>query len=338
MPNFALSRLERLYTQVESTFGTIPNSTGTATVAASNACRLIKFDVANKAALIERPDKTGTRSKMVGVLGRKHATWSAEMSLAPNGVAGVVPDCDPLLQAIFGQASTIVADTSCTYSLVDAIKSLSMWSFRQPSTIDQRVIHGAVAQEMTIEAGADVAMIKFNGEGIWALEKNQFSVADVTQKGGLTAFPSEPGSPVTNGGMIVGFTGSIVVDGHTLVTLRTATVKVTTGNVTVKDTFGTYYPDSPEGDERNVSIDMSIYEDDSDGYADLMAISNDKTPVTITLTLGTVAGSICTVTLGSVQLQSPDHEEQRRYITNWSGSTAHGSTLALRDELSIAFT
>jgi hypothetical protein len=338
MSFFALSRLERLYLQLESTFGTIPNSSGTATLAGSNACRLVKGTFMPQVALIKRPDKTGTRSQLVGVLGRKYASWTIDMSLAPNGAAGVAPDCDPLLQGVFGQAPTVVSSTSVTYNLADTIPSLSMWSFRQPSTIEQRCTFGAVVQEMVLEAGPDVAMLKFSGDALWTLGANQFSVADTIQKGGLTSFPTEPSSPVTNGPMLVGFVGSIVIDSDTIVTLRTATMNMKTANVVIRDTFGTYYPTSAEGDERDFTLDCSIYEDDSAAYATMIAISEAKTPVTVVLTLGNVAGATVTTTLKNVQFAAPSQEEQRRYITNWSGSVAHATSVAVKDEAVMAWT
>jgi hypothetical protein len=44
-------------------------------------------------------------------LGRKIGRWNISLDLAANGTAGVVPDCDPILQAIFGQTATVGAGT-----------------------------------------------------------------------------------------------------------------------------------------------------------------------------------------------------------------------------------
>ncbi len=191
------------------------------------------------------------------------------------------------------------------YTLSDSIVSLAMWSFRQPSTIDQRVISGAVCTEANFSLGADVATCSFNGEGVWALGSNQFSVADATQKSGLTTFPTEPSSPTTNGGMIVGFTGKIAVNGYNLANLRTANVRLSTGNVVIKDNFGSYYGNSPEGDERSVGVSFSLYEDDSTAYANLIQIAHDKTACTIPLFMGTASGSIFGLILNGVQLTPP---------------------------------
>lgn len=377
-------------------------------MAGSNALRHTKFTCDNDVAVITRPDKTGSRSMLIGVKGRASAKWSYEGSLAPNGTLGTVPDADDYLQALMGQASTLlttnlaisgatnatpivlttatntlvngdlvsvagvtgntaangiwqvsaVSATSCTlvgsvgngaygsggtvkqsivYRLSDSIPSLSLWSFRQPSTLDQRVAFGAVAQEGTIALGDDVATMAFSGEAVWALSSNQFGAADSTQAGGLSAFPSEPGSPVTNGNMVAGFTGKIVANGGVLATMRTGQVRIQTGNTLVKDTFGTYYPSSLEGDERNVGLQFSVYEDDSTSYANLIAAANSKTPMNAVLQIGTVSGSICCIVVNNIQLASPTMEEQQRYIANFPESRAKASSITAKDEVSIWF-
>ncbi len=403
VPNYALSRLERLYLQVESTYGQVPNTTGTATLAGSNACRFVNAKFDNSVALIERPDKTGTRSMQIGVKGRSFSKWSSEMSIAPNGVAGTAPDMDPLLQMIFGQAggatsgtATITAASNaspivCTatntfanndvvfisgvtgnvaangvwllttvsgsaftlvgstgsgayvsggtasrvgykYTLSDSIISGALWSFRQPSTIEQRVTFGSVITEAQFDLGQDVAKCSFNGEALWSLQSDQFSGADLTQQGGLSAFPTEPVSPVTNGGIIAGFTGKIIVNGNAIGTIKTASVKVGTGNELIKDTFGTYYPTSVQGGERRVSVSFSVYEDDGAAFQNLITIAQAKTPVQIPLFLGTVSGSIFGLILNNVQLATPTRSENLRFMADFPESTAHGSSLTARDE------
>ena len=111
MPNYSFSRLERAYLQKQPTFGTIPNTSGTASVTNSNACRFIRMELQGDVALMERPDKTGTRSQEGMVTGRKSGRWSIEMSLAANGTSGTAPDCDPILVAMFGQTAAVGAGT-----------------------------------------------------------------------------------------------------------------------------------------------------------------------------------------------------------------------------------
>jgi hypothetical protein len=122
MANYSFSRLERAYLQKQPTFGTIPNASGTASVATnSNACRFIRMELQNDVALLERPDKTGTRSQEGMVGGRKAGRWSIEMSLAANGTSGTAPDCDPILVAMFGQTAAVGAGTYAIASSTAAL-------------------------------------------------------------------------------------------------------------------------------------------------------------------------------------------------------------------------
>ncbi len=337
MPNqYAISRQERIYLFSETTFGTIP------TVGNSNYCRTMPG--AGLTAVVNnypRPDKTGTRSQVIGVLGRKSATWSVSMSLAGNGAAGVVPDCAPILTALFGGAGVVSAGTSVTYSLADPspIPSFSMYSFRTPSTLTQRIVEGAVVAEATFNLGQNIATWSANGTGIWCLDTEHFSTADVTQKGGLGAFPSEPSTPVSNGQPSVGFTGSATFDGNVIAEIQTATLRVRTGNAVALDTFGSYYPVLAEGEQRSVGLAFTIYDNDGTGIKNLKAKAITQTPITITLVMGTISGNTWSWSLSNVQVAQPSYDDSRnRYMCVFPESLAHASSIAVRDELSLVIT
>lgn len=119
-PQFSFSRVERAYLQQQPTFGTIPNTSATATVGNSNACRFMHLELQNEVALLERPDKTGTRSQEGMTSGRKMGRWSFEASLHANGTPGTVPDYDPILYAIFGQTAAVGTGTQTITSSTDA--------------------------------------------------------------------------------------------------------------------------------------------------------------------------------------------------------------------------
>ena len=352
--SYALSRLERIYLQVMSQYGTIPNTSGTATLAASNACRFIKCALDPDVAVIPRQDKTGTRSRTAGQAGRKFGKWSLEMSLAPNGVAGTKPDCDPVLQGLFGQAGQVTTATSgngfptgtdvtdgasaVKYALSDSIVPFALWSFRQPSTIDQRVGHGCSVDRAVFQLGQDgLATWSAEGECKWVLSSNQFANATTDMKAGLTSFPAEPSSPVTSGNGIVGFTGKVILNGTPLATIRTANITIGSGNQQVKDTFGSFHPSEIEGDQRNVSTSFSLFEDDSAAFASLIQVANEKTAITNVYQLGTVPGSMVVIVVKGIQLVAPTREEQRRFIANFPDSPASGSSVSAKDEVTIWF-
>jgi len=426
MANYSFSRLERAYLQAQPTFGTIPNTTGTATLTGSNACRFMKMELQNEVALLERPDKTGTRSQEGMVSGRKIGRWSIEMSVAANGTPGTLPDCDPILQAIFGQtaavgsgSATISSSTdatpivvSCgvahgitsgalevvtvaghltntnangtflayasdaetlsligsvgngngagsagtvsraklTYTFVDAISQFTLWSFRTPATLDQRVGNTCLVAEATFNLNQDVATWQANGDCLWVLRSKDFATADVQQAGGLLAFPSEPAVPVTNGTIIPGFTGRFVA-GQSVAsttatafaaaatmfpTIRNTTIRVQTQNLMVRDTFGSYYATMDEGDVRNITLSFNIYDDDSTGVNLLKTWGDTKVPVDFVLNLGTVPGNTWVHYLKNVYLAA--HvlgDGQLRFDASYADSRATTTNLAVRDEYQL---
>jgi len=102
MANFTNTRIQRLYVQPEATWGIIPNTAGVASLAGSNCCRMSSLAINQTQQEIVRSDKTGSLGFTMGVLGRRQATWSTKMSLAPNGAAGVKPDMDPFWRRSWG--------------------------------------------------------------------------------------------------------------------------------------------------------------------------------------------------------------------------------------------
>lgn len=351
---FALTRQERIYLQIAATYGIIPNTTGAATVANANACRHIKATLDNTVATIQRQDKTGSRSATPGARGRSFGKWSLEMSLAPNGTAGVKPDCDPVIQGFMGAigaattaiagngfpAGTTVVDASPAYkyTLSDSIIPFILWSFRSPSTVDQRVANACTVSKAMFNVGQDQAATwTAEGEAKYVLRSKLFAASDADMKGGLTAFPSEPSAPITNGGIIPGFTGKALVGGTVVSTLRNGSFSIEPGNAQIKDTFGSWTPTDTEGDARKVSTRISMYEDDQTGYATMLDLAHSKVGVDIVYQIGTVPGSIVVAVLKGVELETPTLEEERRYTASFPDSMAKGSSLTAKDELVLWF-
>lgn len=324
MPNFSQAKQEYLFLTKETTYGQA------VTPGNNNYCRAIKSPMSNTRKLLRRRDKTGTRSVLKGTQGRYTAKWQTEMSLVTSGSTGV-PDCDVLLQMLFGQAAT-----SRLYTLTDSIVSGNLWSFRDPSSLDQRVTLGSILQTATFTLGADVAEWTADGIAEFMLGSNGFSAADTIQKGGLGSFPSRPGSPVANGDLIAGFTGAISVDSVSLAELKTATIKVNTGNALVEDSFGFYNATGAEGDDRNISLSFVLDDNDSSGHETLKEAADSKVPVSAVITVGTVTNNKYTFTLNGLQLESPALDDnQRRFRANYGDSPASASAIGVLDEFNL---
>lgn len=330
MPNYALTRNERVYPFMQTTFGTATALTG------SQACRIVKFSANNQVPIMTRPDKTGSRSLEQGIPGRRVGQWEVDMSLAANGAPGVVPDCDMFLQLLFGQAATVVASTSCTYAINDNILQGTVYDYRQPSTLSQRVAHTMIAADGKFSLGKDFADFSASGQNLWTLGTEEVSTADASMKGGLSSIPSEPGSPVTNGAPVVGFVGSATLDGNLVAEIQSATIDFKTGNEMVLDTFGSYYATSAMGGFREVTLDFTVYDSDAAYLNDLKNKGVTKAPIVVTLVVGNVAGNTWTFTMNNVMLGTQNYEEPGdRYTVQFNGCRCYATTLTSKDELSL---
>ena len=337
MSNAILSRLERVYMALQGS-GSQTDFQTVATLGNSNYVRHIKMTAKNDINLLVRRDKTGARTATQGVRGRGHGVWNFESSLALSGVNGTAPDFEPLMRSIFGQAPAS-ANGGLQYSFVDTpILTFTMASYRQPSTAMQRIAYGCLADRTVFKIGEDIAEFTSEGECRFVIDSDYFSAATAEELGGLSSFPSEPGAPVSHGGIIAGFTGLISVGGSTIARVRTATVEINNGASTIKDTFGTYIPDDTQGDVRTVTAAFTMYEDDSASQQALRVAAVSKTPVDADLTVGTVAGSIAQFQLKNILLASYDLDDSAlRYSLNFPASRAYGTSITSRDEVKITF-
>ena len=339
MSNYSNTRIQRLYVQRELNWGTIPNMTGVATLTGANCCRMSAFDINHTQAEIVRSDKTGSFGVTMGILGRRQASWTVKMSMAPSGASGTEPDMGPILEAIMGKAAVISAGVSVTYGLDDTNPSLVLWDFNTPGTMTERAILGAIGQKATFDIGADEPSVDFSGQGVAVLDTDIFATADAISKGGLTAYPAEPASPVTNGTPPPGFTGLITLDGQAYSTFRTGKIDIDTARELPMDGFNSYYGLAPTGGERNDSTDWSMYDDDSATLTALKVKAYNGTPVNLSFQIGTAAGSIWTFNLKNVLLPKPkfDYSGKRRSLS-FSGAKAHDTTIGAKDALTIVLT
>jgi tail tube protein len=330
---FALSRNEQVFLQAQPTYGTIPNASGVATVAVANYCPIIKVDPQVKIESLESQWKTGTRDDVPSIRGHNSATWTLDTHLT-SAAAGVVPPLDALLVALFGQPATIVASTSAIYDLSDAIDQFVMWSFRTPTTVQQRVAHGCVASKATFKIGPNIADFSASGEATWVLDSDSFSAANVTEKGGLTAFPTQPsGTLPANMGLVSGFLGTVSAGGTTLANLRSLTIDIESGDLAIHDTFGTSYPNTTEGDRRRIMLSFELYEDDTAVSKALYAAALSFGGLVVDATVGNVTGNEHNFHCPNVQILNPAMGEERRYTRSFKDCRARPSAIAALDAI-----
>ena len=223
------------------------------------------------------------------------------------------------------------------YTLSDNILAFTAWLFRTPASLQQRCGFGLVAQQATFNLGQDVAEWTAGGGGVWPVDSDTFASADLTQRGGLSAFPAEPaGTLPTDGGLVAGFTGMFVTGTTKLANIRSCPIEVQTGNEPVTEEFGTFYPSTMEGDERSILISPSLYDQDDAGTKAIYQAAIDKTQLDVFVAVGTKVGGTFCFDLKGVQIDEPSlNDGQRRMTRNYRNCRAYGSGPSALDELVI---
>jgi hypothetical protein len=206
----------------------------------------------------------------------------------------------------------------------------------------QQLAIGCIVQEATFNLGANIATATFTGVCLWVGDSvtwSQLTVGDAGRGGIAGAFPAEPASPVTNGSIIAGFTGQATLDTNVMANIRTATVKISTGNAIPTDVFGSYYGGTPEGDIRTTTLAFSLYDDDSAGSSNLYVKALTKAAINSAIQVGKVAGNIYTINLKGLQLSTQNLTEgQRKWQADFSESRAAGSGIGTLDEIQAVLT
>ena len=345
---WAYSRQDRIYLQTETTWGTIPNSTGAATVAGTNYCRLSKVSLDPVTDLYPVTYKTGVRGMAPGIKGRQYGKWSYSGPLIPSGNGTTAPDLGPILTALFGAAPTI-AGGAIPYVLSDTIKSFTMYRWRGPlsgNTLNNQVGFGCVVSTATFSIGQNFADFTASGESLWVLDTEQYT-AGVTdgdaKKGGFTtagqaAYPSEPGTQTANGTPVYGFVGSFKEGGSQTVmaNIQNVSINVATGNQLIRDTFGTFTPSGVMGDTRKVGISLGYYDSDDQAMKDVRAASLSKAGVDLIVAVGNTQYNTITFTMKGIQFETPTTDDSGpRFKQSVAESTAHPSALTTTDEFAM---
>ncbi len=328
MPNYSSTRLQRGYVTKETTWGTAVAPVG------ADAFLFVDLQMDDQQTVEDRPDKTGSLSRVLGQRTRRNGTWSTRMSLA-NG--STVPDIDAFLQALFGKAAS-----GSTYQPDDLDPSITIWDFNRPSGMNQRCAPGAIVSKMGINFGQTFAIADFSGECKCVLGSNTFSVESTEAKSGLGSFPTEPVSPTVVGAtlasVVTGYKGVITLDGQEFTSIRDGQLEITVERELKKDSWNNDLPTGIMSGVRTAKISrLSMDDDDSTELATLIANSYDGTSVVdFQFQLGLTAGGIYTLLFKNIILSKPkyDYSQKRRGIM-FENLQAAATDLTSKDEVQL---
>lgn len=332
MANQANSREQRLFLVPEVTYGNAVAPT------AADAVLFERFNVANRPDLIMRRDKTGSRGVAAGVKGRCYAGWDLVAGLTPHESGpGALPALHQVLLAGMG-AHAVTAGASVEYTLTDTIRSISSWDYRSPSTMAARCGAGLTVGTMAFALGADYLTLSASGEGKYCIYSDLFATLPPANQCGLATFAPEPATPdySDDGGIIIGFTGSVSFEGSVLASIRSAMSRIVTGNATRKDTVGQFIPDGFEGMTRIASTSFSLYDEDGPEATAIREAAETKTPVDVVIVVGFETGRRFEFTHKGVQLASYSLDDSAvRWTAGIGDSSSSESAPGARDEYKI---
>ena len=340
MSNQVYTRQQLVFPAIEATYGVVPASHPVN----GDACLVASFNADVIAPEIVRPDKTGSFGEILGIPGRRAATWSASMAMAGGGTATTPPDSNEFLQLAFGTAPTI-GGSSVTYAPSDAVPppSASIFDFNDPSTATQFVVLGAICSKFGIDLGGDVPMFTFSGEAMWVYDTIQAAdgTTDTVAKGGLVSFPTRPSAPVVHGIPPQGYSGTWTLDANAYTSLRKVSIASTIARATQKDTNSSY-PVGPGVGLRSYVISWDMYDDDSANLSALKTKSLKNTnpfPVeNLSFVIGTTAGNIFTMTGKNAKILAPTYDKQsERRIVKFSAKL-HDTSIGSNDALTLVCT
>lgn len=333
---------ERAYAQVTIPWdGEVPNSTGTATLANGDALKHISAGLAVNNILIPTAAKTGSRSNLAGQSGRRGANFSLEIPLMGSSGAGTAPDSGPIWEAIFGKAGTVSAATSVTYEFADVVAGLALWLFNDPSATDtwDRVIGGAVVNDFEIRPNmGGIATLRVSGVGVYVVNKPKFSSLETAAKLGLSAWPTEPASPTYTGAEIPGDYGSFTLNSVGTFKLADWTIRGNLGR-TLRHAFGSRYPSVPIQGNRSITLDVSLYLENSSDVAALRHLVYSKGTMDGAVVIGETAGSILSLACNDMQAPSEEVTDgEAEQMLNLSGLQMAATSSSVTDEFKAVWT
>jgi len=331
-----ISLSHRVFVQKESTFGTIPNSSGASTVANADYMKATRCVVNAAQGEIPDRDKNPSGDLTEGTPGPKSGNWSIVFEARPRGTSAGRPDWAEILESAL-EADGAVNGSNYDFSIgaVPTIKSFSLFQYRG-TTLASQLAFGCVTNnlKLVMEQGAN-ARFEASGPALWVRDSVTWATDSGIGLGGYTAgaqaaFPTEPGSPVANGIPVNAMTGSATLDGNTTVQIKSAAVNIAPGYEIPQDRlFAGQFGSNAERDVRRVTIDLAIVDEDIAAVTNLYSKARSRTKIAITLECGSTTNNRLQVYAASCLLPEPQYtDDARKWAANLSGIICYISSAA----------
>lgn len=220
-----------------------------------------------------------------------------------------------------------------SYSLGKSLPSLSIFDYWSPAEAVQRILCGAVVDEMKILVNADYHEFQFAGPAQDLLDSLSFTAG----QGKLTEFPAEPAMGDFDYSIVPGHLGQVWlgVTPERFYTLTSAELSLDNGIDARNREFGSSTIRCVSAGVRTVNLDFELYGSDQESTKALYQAARQRSPIGAMFQLGQQSGQLFGVYMKSVVPETPEFDDtETRVRWQFSGCRAQGSA---DDELFIAF-
>jgi len=250
-------------------------------------------------------------------------------------VSAVGDDLSVELNAPLSVAPTVgdVASPTITYSLGKSLPSASIFDYWSPEAAVQRVLCGAVVDEMKIVVNSDFHEFHFAGPAQDVIDNVSFAAG----QGSLAEFPTEPPLDGFDYSIVPGHMGQVWlgVTPERFYTLTSAELSLENGIDVRGREFGSSMIRCVAAGVRNVNLDFELYGSDEESTKALYQASRQRSAISAMFQLGERSGQLFGAYLKSVAVETPQFDDsETRLRWRFAGCRAQGSA---DDELIIAF-
>jgi hypothetical protein len=221
-----------------------------------------------------------------------------------------------------------------TYTPANALPSVSIFDYWDPSTAVQRLLSGAAVDQMNILVNGDFHEFQFQGMAQDVLDSTSFVAGGPEQ---LQIFPAEPDPVGFDYTIVPGNLGEawLGTSPTQFFTITSASIQLKNSLDTRMNEFGSSLPQAIAPGPRTVSATFSLYGLTDSATQGLYYAARQQSPVTIMFQLGQTAGLTFAVNMNSVIPQVPEFDDSsNRLQWKFRASRAQGT---INNEISVAF-
>ena len=220
-----------------------------------------------------------------------------------------------------------------SYAPALTLPSVSLYEYWSPDTAVQRILNGCVVDEMSVELNGDFHELTFRGQAAGVIDSRTFEA----QQGGLAGFPAEPALAPLMEMPVPGHLGQAWLGAAPtpLETVAEARIRVRNHAEMRWRDFGLKEPKCAAPGDREVTVDLEIYGNNSAACEALYASASRREPVPLMVQMGETPGGMCGIYIPNFvpnPIEFVDGEERLRWRLR--GSVAQGTR---EDELFVVF-